>query len=168
MNRPSRRLVVASLVLAAAACSRVDEGRRSPSPEEIVAQNNRGVGLMGQFDHDAARNVFAALAASSPGRLDLQVNLALATLNRQREGDERDAMLILERVIAADPRHVKAHYASGLLLLNDGRPADALPHFTFAAEQAPADAYAAYYVAQCRFSRTTSPERWPGISGHRR
>ena len=137
----------------AAACSRVADRPRGPSVDEIVAQNNRGVGLMGQFDHDGARSVFAALSASSPRRLDLQVNLAIATLNRQREGDERDAMQILERVIAADPRHVKAHYALGLLLLNDGRPADALPHFTFAAEQTPADAHAAYYVAQCRFQQ---------------
>jgi Tfp pilus assembly protein PilF len=135
------------------ACSRVDDRRRAPSAEELVAQNNRGVGLMGQFDYESARSVFADLSAASPGRLDLQVNLAIATLNRQREGDEREAMRIFERVVAADPRHVKAHYGLGLLLLNDGRPADALPHFTFAAEQAPADAHAAYYIAQCRFQQ---------------
>jgi Tfp pilus assembly protein PilF len=135
------------------ACSRVDDRQRAPSPESLVAQNNRGVGLMGQFDYEAARSVFAALSASSPTRLDLQVNLAIATLNRQREGDEKDAQQILERVLAADAQHVRAHYALGLLLLNDGRAADAQPHFTFAAERTPADAHATYYIAQCRFQQ---------------
>jgi len=119
----------------------------------MVAENNRGVGLMGQFDYEAARTVFAKLAEASPSRLDLQVNLAIATLNRQREGDEAEALKIFERVLASDPQQLKAHYGSGLLLLNDGRPADAQAHFMFVAEHAPTDAYAAYYVAQCRFQQ---------------
>ena len=42
--------------------------------------NNRGVGLMGQFNYyDAAREILARLAAAHRDRLDLQVNLAIAT-----------------------------------------------------------------------------------------
>jgi len=152
MNGRCRPFAVAWLIFASA-CSRVGDRPRAPSAEEIVAQNNRGVGLMGQFDYEGAERVFATLSAASPDRLDLQVNLAIATLNRQREGDQREARQIFERVIVSDPRHVKAHYGLGLLLLNDGRPGDALPHLTFAAQQAPADAHAAYFVAQCLFQQ---------------
>ena len=126
--------------------------RRQPS-DEIVGLNNRGVGLMGQFNFDAARDIFARLADAHPDRRDLQVNLAIATLNRQQEGDADRARAILERVSAADPEDLRARYSLGLLLLNDGRTAEALPHFAFVAARAPADAFAAYYAARCRFQQ---------------
>ena len=77
----------------------------------MVGLNNRGVGLMGQFNYDAARDIFVGLAAAHPDRLDLQVNLAIATLNRQREGDADEARRILERVSAADPLNLRARYS---------------------------------------------------------
>lgn len=53
-----------------------------------IAANNRGVGLMGRFAHEDARAVFADLVQRHPQWLDAQVNLAIATLNRQQTGDE--------------------------------------------------------------------------------
>jgi tetratricopeptide (TPR) repeat protein len=133
------------------ACS----GSRAPreTSDEIVGRNNRGVGLMGQFNFDAARDVFASLADAHPDRRELQVNLAIATLNRQQDGDSDKARAILERVSAAEPGNLRARYNLGLILLNDGRAADALPQFAFVAEHAPApgDAFAVYYIARCRF-----------------
>ena len=120
----------------------------------MVGLNNRGVGLMGQFNFDAAREIFARLAAAHPDRFDLQVNLAIATLNRQREGDADEARRILERVSAADPLDLRARYSLALLLLNDGRTAEALPQFAYVAEHAPADAFAVYYAARCRFEQS--------------
>ena len=120
----------------------------------MVGLNNRAVGLMGQFNYDAAREIFARLAAAHPDRFDLQVNLAIATLNRQREGDADEARRILERVSAADPLDLRARYSLALLLLNDGRTAEALPQFAFVAEHAPADAFAIYYAARCRFEQS--------------
>ena len=120
----------------------------------MVGLNNRAVGLMGQFNYDAAREIFARLAAAHPDRFDLQVNLAIATLNRQREGDADEARRILERVSAADPLDLRARYSLALLLLNDGRTAEALPQFAYVAEHAPADAFAVYYAARCRFEQS--------------
>ena len=117
---------------------------RRQASDEIVGLNNRGVGLMGQFNFDAARDIFARLADAHPDRRDLQVNLAIATLNRQQEGDVNRARAILERVSAADPEDLRARYSLGLLLLNDGRAAEALPQFAFVAARAPADAFAEY------------------------
>jgi tetratricopeptide (TPR) repeat protein len=139
----------AALVLLALAFTGCRE--RAQSNADLVAANNRGVGLMGQFDFTQARTIFADLSAAHPDRADLQLNLAVATLNRQQEGDDRDAQQILQRVLSADPQNLRAHYSLGLVLLNDGRAADALPHFTTVAARNPNDAYAAYYVGQAKF-----------------
>ena len=151
LARGTCRLFAAVGLIIAVACSE-SRDRRAPA-DDMVGLNNRGVGLMGQFNYDAARDIFVALAAAHPDRLDLQVNLAIATLNRQREGDAEEARRILERVSTADPLNLRARYSLALLLLNDGRTADALPQFAFVAEHAPADAFAAYYAARCRFEQ---------------
>ena len=123
------RLFAAIGLITAVACS--GPQRRNEITDDLVRLNNRGVGLMGQFDYDGAREIFARLATAHPDRLDIHVNLAIATLNRQREGDSEEARRILERVSAADPRNLGARYGLGLLLLNDGHTADALPQFSF-------------------------------------
>ena len=145
------RLFAAVGLIIAVACS--GSRNRQEVADDLVGLNNRGVGLMGQFNYDGAREIFARLATAHPDRLDLQVNLAIATLNRQREGDAEEARRILERVSAADPRNLRARYGLGLLLLNDGHAADALPQFAFVAEHDPTDAFAVYYVARCRFEQ---------------
>jgi Tfp pilus assembly protein PilF len=142
-----------SVAVCLAGCSRSSSDRRPAAAGDLVTANNRGVGLMGQFDFDQARAVFARLSASHPDRLDVQVNLAVATLNRQREGDDAEAQRVLQKVISVDPEQVRAHYNLGLILLNDGRPAEALGHFLLASEHERADGYAIYYVGQCKFQQ---------------
>jgi Tfp pilus assembly protein PilF len=144
--------LVFAVIVSIGGCSRPPSRADTLTTEE-VAFSNRGVGLMGQFNYRDAREVFKRLAEAHTDRLDLQVNLAIATLNRQQEGDSADAQRILERVLAADPQHLRAHYCLGLILMNDGRVGEALPHFTFAAEHDPSDAYAVYYVGQARFQQ---------------
>jgi Flp pilus assembly protein TadD len=150
LARSARRLAAAVTLLITIACSGSSARRET---DNLVARNNRGVGLMGQFNFEAAREVFASLAAAHPDRRDLQVNLAIAILNRQQEGDDEKARSIFERVFAADPGNLRARYGLGLLLLNDGRSAEALPQFTFVAEHAPTDAFAQYYAARCHFEQ---------------
>jgi len=146
----ARRLAAAVALLITVACSGSSARRET---DNLVVQNNRGVGLMGQFNFEAARGVFASLADAHPDRRDLQINLAIAILNRQQDGDNEKARSILERVSVADPGNLRSRYSLGLILLNDGRAAEALPHFAFVAEHAPADAFAQYYVARCRFEQ---------------
>ena len=63
--------------------------------DATVAANNRAVALMGRFEFDQARQIFAELARRHPGHADIAVNLALATLNRQADGDlERSESLL--------------------------------------------------------------------------
>ncbi len=164
--RSALALLLLSLI---AACSRSSEDQQAKSAQahrgaapaapmgagaahldaEAVAQNNRGVGLMGRFEYEKARKVFAALVERYPHREDLKVNLAIALLNRQEEGDEKAALALVDAVIARDPHQLRAQYVAGLLRLYLSSPADALPHFKAVAQGDPKDAYAAYYLGQC-------------------
>ena len=112
-----------------------------------LTAHNRAVGLMGQFQYGEAHVQLSRLAQRYPDNLELQVDLAIVTLNRQQEGDETAALEMLEQVLHEAPQHLRAHYCSGLLELNRGRPDLALPHFSVVAEADQQDAYAAYYLA---------------------
>ncbi len=134
------------LVLTLNACGqRAEKDALSPA---MVALNNRGVGLMGYFDYPGAREVFEQVVAADPQWIDARVNLAIATLNRQQEGDEARADAILQEVLGEAPEHLRAHFVAGLLRLYEGAQAQALVHFQRVAEADPDDAYAAYYTGQ--------------------
>ncbi|MEN8130020.1 MAG: FG-GAP-like repeat-containing protein [Pseudomonadota bacterium] len=119
-----------------------------------ITANNRAVGLMGRFDYDAAGKLFAELAKAHPDWLDVKVNLAIALLNRQNEGDEDAALAIADEVLKVDPTHLRAHYVAGLLRLYLATPDQALVHFRQVTEADPDDSYAAYYLAQCLSQRS--------------
>lgn len=114
----------------------------------LVAANDRGVALMGRYEYTAAEEVFAEIARAAPDWLDARVNLAIATLNRQREGDEALALKILGTVLEADPGHLRALYASAILRFHAGEVAAASALFHAVADADPQDAYAAYFLGQ--------------------
>ena len=70
---------------------------------EAIADNNRGVGLMGSFDYPGRLAVFEKLATAYPEVTEFQFNRAVATLNRQLEGDEEAAISQLEAILARNP-----------------------------------------------------------------
>ena len=55
------------VLMVCAACAD-SQDRRRPA-DDIVGLNNRGVGLMGQFNYDGARDIFARAAAAA-SRID--------------------------------------------------------------------------------------------------
>src|SRR5690349_753109 len=119
---------------------------RSTSPaitdSGLIAANNRAVGLMGKFDYEPARVVFQELVNGNRGWIDARINLAIATLNRQREGDDQAALAMLGEILKDDPQNLRAQYCSGLLKLFLESPDEALPHFQLVAQADPKDAYA--------------------------
>lgn len=119
----------------------------SVAPEAIAA-NDRGVALMGRYQYAEAEAAFAGVVAQAPDWLEARVNLAIATLNRQQEGDERLALDILAAVLEDDPNHLRALYTSAILhlYLGDAEPAVALLRRVTAADAG--DSYAAYFLGQ--------------------
>src|SRR3954464_15203347 len=130
-----------------------DRGKKTVAPSasggidaKAVEANNRGVGLMGQFEFEKAIEIFEALSNERPEWEEVRVNLAMGYLNRQQEGDSQRAMKLLDEVMARKPDLLQARYCRGILLLNGGKPAEALGEFEFVAQKDPADAHAIYYV----------------------
>ncbi|HEV2971263.1 MAG TPA: FG-GAP-like repeat-containing protein [Pirellulales bacterium] len=120
---------------------------------EMVAANNRGVALMGQFDYQAAYEIFRKLADEQPNWQDGQINLAIAQLNLNRpQSDDLDQSLkLLRGVLARDPSNLRANYCVGILLYNGSATAEARQHFELVAKADPSDGYAAYYTGRCLF-----------------
>jgi len=125
----------------------------SPSPPPItaadVAELNRGVGLMGQFHYEAARDVFAKLAAAHPLWSPAKLDLAIATLNRLQPGDTDTAYRLCTEILTAEKSNVRAEYCLGILDFHDGHIESALDHFRRVAKADPNDAFCAYFTGQC-------------------
>ena len=146
MNRIPKFLLPIVVVLAVLAGG-CQSDRDQPS-REAIEKNNRGVALMGQYKNEQARQVFAELFRSHPDWLDVRVNEAIATLNRQEEGDERRALAIVGEVLEADPEHARARYVAGLMRYYLGENERALEHFQALREAVPDDPHVAYFTAQ--------------------
>lgn len=115
---------------------------------EDIALNDRGVAQMGRYEYTDAEKTFAELVARAPGWLDARVNHAIATLNRQAEGDEQLALAILARVLDEDRGHLRALYTSGILYLYLGEASIAVERLQQVTIGDPQDAYAAYFLGQ--------------------
>src|SRR5688500_6479425 len=142
----SRALV---LLVALASCRTAPDAAVTP---ELVEQNNRAVGLMGQFDFTAAVDAFAAIQSAAPDWPEGRLNLAIALMNRQGEGDSTRAEALLRALIDTPAVARRARYALGLLLAHDGRSAEALPLLTAVANADPPDGFAAYFAGQLRLA----------------
>ncbi len=129
--------------------TQLDSDLQAAPSNEAVSLNNLGVGLMGRFEYDAARQAFEQALAMRPNDADLIVNLAIATLNRQREGDEDRALKLLAEALVMEPGHLRAIYCQGLLRLYLQSPELGQPSFEQVTSADSRDAYAAYYLGQC-------------------
>jgi len=129
--------------------------RRQAEPTitaEMVAQNNRAVGLMGQFDFDAAASAFEHLLAAHPRWPGSRLNLAIALMNRQGTSDAARAEAELRSLIDTPEVARRARYALALLLVHEGRDAEALPLLVEVADGTPPDGFAAYFAGQQRLA----------------
>ena len=132
-----------------------------PAPDalspELIAAHDRGVALMGRYEYAAARDAFAAVAEERPGWHRARVNLAIATLNRQQEGDEQLALDILAKVLAEQPGQLDAVYTTAILQLYLGDAATAAAGLRQVADADGEDAYAAYFLGQALLQQGDYP-----------
>ena len=107
---------------------------------------------MGQFDFNAAVDAFAAIQAAAPDWPEGRLNLAIALMNRQADGDAARAEALLRELLETPNVARRARYSLGLLLANAGRAAEAMPLFTAVASADPPDGFAAYFAGQLRLA----------------
>ncbi len=159
---PTRALFLVTLIGFVTACSdggTPDGGTpdgRTPDggnpehriPAASIALNDRGVAQMGRYEYSPAHATFAELVAQEPDWLEAKVNLAIATLNRQEDGDEERALALATEVLVSDPDQVRALYVSGIIHVYLGRPEPAAALLERALSLDQRDAYAAYFLGQ--------------------
>ncbi len=118
---------------------------------EVIRRHNAAVGLMGEFDFRGAAPAFAALVEEFPDWLDVRINHGIALLNRSRPDtkDIQRALAIMLDVLRLRPGDLRASQCAGIMLLHNGKTAEALAYFEFVAEQDKTDAYAAYFAGDC-------------------
>ena len=95
--------------------------RRHPSTDQ-QARNDLGVAQMGRYEYEAAFDTFSTLVDERPEWINAQVNLAIATLNRQQDGDELRALSMLEGVLTTSQDEPRALYMSGIIHPYLGNP----------------------------------------------
>jgi tetratricopeptide (TPR) repeat protein len=152
ISRPTSTCCVLALCTLAlfAGCSKsASDNTAPPDDASAIALNNKGVGLMGRFEYPEAVDAFTQVVQQHSNWTDAQVNLAIATLNRQADGDEETALQILQAAVQADPDNARAWYCMGILKRYLGPPYDARPDFARAVELAPDNAEAEYFLGQC-------------------
>src|SRR5439155_27320356 len=95
-------VVAAALVLAA---WRWLNRARHIDMVEVLQRNNRGVGLMDQFQYAEAAKVFEDVTRSAPDWLPAQINLGIALLNAQDSASLNRASALFKRVVEVDPQN---------------------------------------------------------------
>ena len=131
------------------ACDRTDRESADVEVDEAdIIANNRGVGLMGRYDYEAARQLFEQLDSRYSTIPAFRFNHAVALMNRQLEGDEARALTMFTELDGRQPDDVRATYCTGLLEYRRGELATAAGLFERVLKSDPDDAYAAYFLGQ--------------------
>jgi len=115
--------------------------------DEIMASFNRGMGLMDQYQPDAAASAFGEVVRLAPDWPIGRLNLGVALLNVGSDEAFARAEQELRKVIAVDPANPYAHYALGMLLRHLSRFGEARAEFERVLEIDPDDAGAHYQLA---------------------
>ena len=143
-------MVVVVLALAlAAGCRRRSEPAISAN---LVMRNNQAVGLMGQYNFDAAAAAFEALHTAEPAWPGARLNFAIALVNRQGPSDSARAEAELRALAGVPEVARRARYTLALLLMHDGRDQEAGPLLAGVAEEQPPDGFAAYFAGQLQLA----------------
>lgn len=153
MTHLVRRLIVGLSLAAAGGCGPSGTPAPTAAPDAaLVAATNTAVGHMGRYDFQAAVDVLTPLAAAYPASAETAFNLAVAHINRQRAEDAPEAERRLRTVLDHPAVGTRARYALGLLLLYQGRDAEAYTLLSAVAAAVPADPFPAYFTGQARLA----------------
>jgi Flp pilus assembly protein TadD len=122
-----------------------------PDMVHVVELNNRGIGLMEQFDYAKAGEAFDEVHRLAPQWLPGRINLAIALLNQARPETLERAVGLFQGVLAEAPDDPHAHYCLGIIQYYQGRDLErAAEHFEAVARIDPNDAHTWYFLGLTR------------------
>lgn len=158
MPRKSSINRVSFFLAAVAVLTACNGGDAVPPSDTELAQLDRGVGLMGKFEFDAAQQLFARLAERHPRWFEARFDVGVALLNRQGEGDERTATETFRSLQRDRPDDINVLYTLGLIALRGEPPKNAEALLRQVRERDPRDAYAAYFLGQAVLAQGRADE----------
>jgi hypothetical protein len=88
--------------------------------EDLDGPHRKAAGLLARYDYGDAVRILQSVIDRDPDRLDAQIDLAIATMNRQEENDEANALAMLDDVHARHPNDPRASFVSSVLHLRAG------------------------------------------------
>ncbi|MHC1769523.1 MAG: tetratricopeptide repeat protein [Verrucomicrobiia bacterium] len=141
-------LPAAGLAAAVIACT-AEAQTANPSPQ-VVAEMNRGVSLMGQYQYSEAAKAFEQVVKQAPNLLEARINLAIALFNRNGQEDLAAAEKVLKEVLAKEPGNIRALYFQAIVLQHVGKAEEAIPNLQAVLKQRPDDGAAWYLFALCK------------------
>ncbi len=115
-------------------------------PSPLDADHRKAAGLLARYDYATAVDLLDGVVRQDPDRVDARIDLAIATMNRQLETDEQDALDMLEAMHAEHPDDPRVSYVSGVLLQRAGDDEKALQRFQQVVDADPTDPYAWYHL----------------------
>ncbi len=116
------------------------------NPNDEEARRRLGLLLIKKNAHSEAAEHFTALLAHRPSHVAAMVGLAQC---KYALGEPETARALLTQALAIQPDQAEAQRELGMMLLNQGRTAEALLFLTRACELDPSDPYASYNLMQC-------------------
>jgi len=158
MQRRSWTSNVCVFLTAVAVLAACKERDAAVATQADLAELDRGVGLMGKFEFDAAQQLFARLAHRYPRWFEARFDAAVARLNRQGEGDERAAGDALRSLRSERPEDLNVGYTLGLIALRGEPPKTAEALLRKVVEQDARDPYAVYFLAQAVLAQGRAEE----------
>jgi FG-GAP-like repeat/Tetratricopeptide repeat/ASPIC and UnbV len=124
---------------------------REPDMAAALAANNKGIGLMEQFQYQPAADAFETVVALAPNWTPGRINLGIALLNTAK--DPKDANLararkLFDQVLSQEPDNPYAHYGLGMIAQYQNHLEEAAPRFEKVTQLDPNDAHAWYFLAE--------------------
>lgn len=123
-------------------------GDASPSvqgSEDLDGPHRQAAGLLARYDYGEAVQILQSIVDQDPDRLDAQIDLAIATMNRQEKDDEAVALAMLDEVHALHPTDPRAGFVSAVLHLRAGNDAVARDRLATVLEDDESDPFAWYH-----------------------
>jgi hypothetical protein len=121
---------------------------KKPDMIAVLQANNRGVGLMDQYDYEKAADAFQEVVTMAPDWVPGKINLGIAIMNRDK-GKGTAAPQIFREILAQEPDNLYAHFCLGILMYFKGKPGDwaeTTRHFEKVTQGDPADGHAWYWL----------------------
>ena len=123
-----------------------------------MTANQRGVGLMEQYEYKKAVPEFEEATKLAPGWLPARINLAIALMNENTVETKKRAEELLEAVLAKEPENKHAHYCLGILLNDRTQIKEAHEHFVIVNKLDPEDAHTWLRMGSTHPNGNDSPE----------